>query len=77
MENEKRKGRAAREDGRQPRTVASQKYNEKAYDRVNITMKKGNKEVVKARASEKGMSINGYLNNLIKTDIPTFETLDG
>lgn len=77
MENEKKRGRPPREDGRKPRTVANQKYNDKAYERINLTVAKGNKEVIRARATERGESVNRYINMLIKSDIPDFKTLDG
>lgn len=45
------------------------KYIKEKYDRVGLTMPKGKKEVIKARALEKGMSINEYINSLIDKDM--------
>lgn len=45
------------------------KYIKEKYDRVGLTMPKGKKEVIKARALEEGMSINEYINSLINKDI--------
>ncbi len=40
-------------------TASKNKYNEKAYDRVNLILKKGQKDVIKQRAESKGTSLNG------------------
>jgi predicted DNA binding CopG/RHH family protein len=39
-----------------------------AYDRINLTVPKGNKEKIRARAESKGMSVNAYINDLIEKD---------
>ncbi len=51
------------------RKKANQKYNEKAYDQVKILVKKGEREVIKARAEELGLSLNAYINKLIHEDL--------
>ena len=45
------------------------KYIKEKYDREGLTMPKGKKEIIKARALEEGMSINEYINALIDKDI--------
>lgn len=45
------------------------KYNAKAYDRVNLVVPKGQKEQIQEYAKERGMSLNAYINNLIKADM--------
>ena len=50
-------------------TKASNKYNAKAYDRIALQVKKGQKEQIAVYAAEKGMSINGYINKLIADDM--------
>lgn len=50
-------------------TASKQKYNDKAYDRIALTVKKGEKDIIKAYAESKGMSLNGYINKLIKNDM--------
>ena len=45
------------------------KYIKEKYDMVGLTMPKGKKEIIKARALEEGMSINEYINALIDKDI--------
>lgn len=44
-------------------------YNARAYDRINLTVPKGDKENIKARADKLGESINAYINRLIKEDM--------
>ena len=44
---------------------ANDKYIAKAYDRFLISMKKGKKEQLQAHASERGESLNGFVNRAI------------
>ena len=44
-------------------------YNEKAYDRLAITIPKGQKQAVEAHASSKGQSVNGLVNTLLRADM--------
>lgn len=37
----------------------------KNYDRVNLTMPKGKKEVIKSHAQAKGESVNSFINRAI------------
>lgn len=48
---------------------ASNKYTAKAYDRLAIIVKKGQREQITAYAAKKGMSLNGYINSLIAADM--------
>lgn len=52
-----------------PQTKASNKYNAKAYDRIAVQVKKGQREIIRAYAEAHGMSLNGYINSLIKNDM--------
>jgi predicted HicB family RNase H-like nuclease len=45
------------------------KWNDKAYDRINLTVPKGDKEKIKAYAESKGKSVNGYIYDLIQKDM--------
>lgn len=40
-------------------------YIARAYDRVNLTMPKGKKEIVQAHAEAIGASVNGFINRAI------------
>lgn len=49
---------------------SKQKYNDKAYDKIYLVVSKGMKDIIKARAEERGYnSINAYINNLIAVDL--------
>ena len=41
------------------------KYIAKAYDRVNLTMPKGQKSVLQAHAAARGESVNAFINRSI------------
>lgn len=45
------------------------KYVAKAYDQISVKIPKGEREQVKAFAENKGMSLNGYIVDLIKKDM--------
>lgn len=46
----------------------------KAYDRINLTVPKGQKEKIGAHAQKRGYkSINGYINHLIVDDMTSTE----
>lgn len=47
------------------RTRANNKYNAKAYDRINLTVPKGSKDAIKAHAESHGESVNGFINRAI------------
>ena len=41
------------------------RYNDKAYDRINLVVPKGQKEVIKKLADKNGESVNGFIQRLI------------
>lgn len=41
------------------------KYVKANYDRINVTMPKGRREVLKAHAEAQGESVNGFINRAI------------
>lgn len=43
------------------RIRANNKYNAKAYDRINIAIPKGQKDVIQAQATAQGKSVNAYV----------------
>lgn len=51
------------------RTKANRKYNEKAYDRIEITVPKGDKGKIKNIAEEAGSSVNAFINEAIQEKI--------
>lgn len=44
-------------------------YNEKAYDRLAITVPKGRKAAIEGHAKSKGLSVNGLVNDLLRADM--------
>ena len=50
-------------------TKASNKYNAKAYDRIALQVKKGERDIIKQFAESRGKSLNGYINELILADM--------
>lgn len=44
---------------------AVNKYVKNNYDRINVTMPKGRKEIIQAHADAQGESVNGFINRAI------------
>ena len=44
-------------------------FNKNAYDRINLTVPKGEKEIIKAHADKTGESVNGFINRAINEKI--------
>lgn len=44
---------------------ATARYNKKAYDRINVIVKKGQREVIKAFAASQGKSLNRFICDAI------------
>ena len=51
------------------RIAANNRYNAKAYDRINIAVPKGKKDVIKKYADRSGDSINGFITKAIDEKI--------
>lgn len=51
------------------RKKANEKYNAKAYDQIKVLVKKGKRDVIRQYAESKGLSLNGYINKLIRDDM--------
>ena len=45
------------------------KYQKKAYEDIRLRVKRGKKDIIKAHAESKGMSLNAYINDLIEKDM--------
>lgn len=41
----------------------------KAYDRINLTVDKGQKDVIKAHAESRGESVNAFINRAIENQM--------
>ena len=47
-------------------SASKNKWNAKTYDRINLTVPKGQKEVIHNRALSNNESVNGFINRAIK-----------
>lgn len=61
--------RAKRADGKNARTVASNKYQKENYDRINILAPLNYKDRVKEYAEKSDMSISAYIIKAIEEKI--------
>lgn len=52
-----------------PATRAKNKYNSRNYDRLNINVPIGDREIIRAAAEQRGMSINTFVTRLIYREI--------
>lgn len=52
-----------------PATRAKNKYNARNYDRLNINVPQGDRELIRTIAEKKGMSINTFVTRLIYREI--------
>ena len=50
-------------------SAVKRKYNQKAYDVIQTSVKKGDKDKIKEYAASKGMSLNGFINHLIEKEM--------
>lgn len=50
-------------------TAASKRYILKAYDRIEITVPKGNREIIAQAAAAAGMSVNAFIKEAIDAQI--------
>ena len=41
----------------------------KAYDRINLTLPKGQKDIIKAHAESQGESVNGFISRAIENQM--------
>ena len=50
-------------------STAKNRYNQTTYDRVEIVIPKGRKADITAHAQSKGLSVNGLVGDLLRTDL--------
>jgi len=46
-------------------SAVKNRYNDKNYDRINLVVSKGNKELIKSHAESQGESTNAFINRAI------------
>lgn len=52
-------------------------WNAKAYDRINLVVKKGQKDRIQTHADSQGESVNGFVNRAIEETIARDEKKNG
>ena len=50
-------------------SAVKNRYNNKAYDRINLIVPKGQKDIIKDHAESRGESVNGFIQRAIKEAI--------
>ena len=50
------------------RTEYKNNFGREHYERINLVVPKGMKDIIKALASSKGMSVNAYMQDLVRKD---------
>ena len=50
-------------------TRAKNKYNAENYERISLSVPKGEKNMIKAHAESMGESVNGFINRAIENQI--------
>lgn len=50
-------------------SAVKKRYNDKAYDRLGVTIPKGRKADVEAYAEARGGSVNGLINDLLRGEL--------
>lgn len=48
---------------------ATARYNKKAYDRINIIVKKGQREIIKDFAAKQGKSLNRFVLDAVEAEM--------
>lgn len=52
---------------------ATARYNKKAYDRINIIVKKGQRQVIKDFAAAQGKSLNRFILDAVEAEMNKHE----
>lgn len=52
---------------------ATARYNKKAYDRINIVVKKGQREIIKNFAASQGKSLNRFVLDAVEAEMNRIE----
>ena len=50
------------------RTEYKNNFGREHYERINLAVPKGMKDIIKVLASDKGMSVNAYIQDLVRKD---------
>ncbi|MCM1218791.1 MAG: antitoxin [Lachnospiraceae bacterium] len=55
--------------------MANNKYNNTAYDRIAVNVRKGERERLKEYAAGNGESVSGLVNRLLAAEVPGFDPI--
>lgn len=55
-------------------TDYKRKFNADNYDRIELTVKKGKKDMLKKHAADRGETLNGFINRAISETVERDET---
>ena len=53
---------------------ATARYNKKSYDRINIIVKKGQRQIIKDYAASQGKSLNRFICDLVEVEMKKSKT---
>ena len=53
---------------------ATARYNEKTYDRINIIVRKGQRQIIKDYAARQGKSLNRFICDLVDAEMNESKT---
>lgn len=53
---------------------ATARYNKKTYDRINIIVRKGQRQIIKDYAARQGKSLNRFICDLVDTEMNKSKT---
>ena len=53
---------------------ATARYNKKSYDRINIIVKKGQRQIIKDYAASQGKSLNRFICDLVEAEMKKSKT---
>ena len=52
---------------------ATARYNKKAYDRINIIVKKGQRQIIKDYAASQGKSLNRFILDAVEAEMNKYK----
>ena len=53
---------------------ATARYNKKSYDRINIIVKKGQRQIIKDYAARQGKSLNRFICDMVEAEVNKSKT---
>lgn len=63
------------EKGKFDKVAYNNQFNAQAYDRINLTVPKGEKERIQAAAKKSGESVNALINRVLFAEVERIEEM--